>query len=188
MPRYVRYDHTATSPTPVLGWYDTDAFHEPSMLPPAADLLEVTDAQWAAWTGNFATSWEVSNGQLVPATPPPPTHAEQSADLLAAKLASGIAITSVSLPAVNGTYALDSVSVSQIYQIGLYASQFGTFPSGDMTQSYPDIASAQHVFSVPVFIAFLRAVAPLVSTLETQAGVMAQGGTPTWPAQTATIA
>lgn len=115
----------------------------------------------------------------------PPLTVDQ---VLAEKIAAGIAITSTGTPALNATYALDPTSTAQIYQIGVYANQFGVFPSGNATQAYPDKDGVPHTFTIAEFVAFLRAVAPLVSALETQAGIMAQGGTPTWPAQTATIA
>jgi hypothetical protein len=112
--------------------------------------------------------------------PPPPAPTAQQ--VLDTKIAAGIAITSSSTPALNAVYALDEVSAAQIYQIGLYASQFGTFPSGALAQPYPDATGAPHTFSIAQFIAFLKAVAPLVSNLNGQAALMAHGGTPTWPA------
>lgn len=121
-------------------------------------------------------------------TPDPvPAATVDATTTLAAKIAVGIAITSTSTPALNATYALDEVSAGQIYQIGLYAAQMTTFPSGGTVQPYPDASGMPHNFSVPQFIAFLKAVAPLVSNLNSQAQIMAHGGTPVWPAQTAVI-
>jgi hypothetical protein len=122
-----------------------------------------------------------------PPAAPGPTNEQLAAAELATKLAAGIVITSTSLPAVDGTYALDPVSTAQVFQIGLFASQFGVFPSGGATQMYPDINSVPHSFTVAVFVAFLRAVAPLVSAYENQAGIMAQGGTAIWPTNAAPI-
>jgi hypothetical protein len=120
--------------------------------------------------------------------PPGPTLAQQAATLLATKTAAGLALTSTGTPALNAAYALDSVSTAQIFQIGLYAAQFEMFPSGGATQAYPDASSALHVFTVPQFVAFLHAVASLISGLTTQAGIMAEGGNPVWPSQSAVIA
>ncbi len=117
-----------------------------------------------------------------------PTSEQQAATLLAAKIASGIALTSASTPALNATYALNSVSIVQIFQIGMYANQFGMFPSGGATQAYPDATRVPHSFTVVQFLAFLHAVAPLISALETQAGVMTAGGAPAWPNQSVQIA
>lgn len=113
----------------------------------------------------------------------PPLSVDQ---VLADKIAAGISLTSTGNPALNATYALDEVSTAQIYQIGLFASQFDTFPGGAV-QPYPDATGVPHVFTVAQFVAFLRVVAPLVSALTTQAQVMAHGGSPAWPSQTATI-
>lgn len=117
----------------------------------------------------------------------PPTPAQLAATALADHLAAGIALTCTGNSALDATYALDEVSAAQIYQLGLFASQFATFPGGP-AQPYPDATGVPHVFDVAQFVAFLRVVAPLVSALNTQAQVMAHGGQPVWPAQSAVIA
>jgi len=121
-------------------------------------------------------------------TPSGPTLEQQAATMLATNIATGIVLTSTGTPALNGTYALDAVSQAQIFQIGLYANQFGTFPSGSTTQAYPDASGVPHNFTVVAFVAFLKAVASLVAAMTTQAGIMAHGGTPSWPPQSAEIA
>jgi hypothetical protein len=120
--------------------------------------------------------------------PPAPTLAQQAAAALATNTAAGIVLTSTGTPALNGTYALDAVSQAQVFQIGLYANQFGAFPSGAGTQAYPDAGAVPHTFGVTAFVAFLKAVAALVSAQNTQAAIMAQGGSPSWPSNLATIA
>lgn len=65
MPKFAQFDPAAPSPQPVIGWYDTDSVNYPN-LPPAANLLQLTQAQW---DGRFATPF-VQNGKLV-ATPAP---------------------------------------------------------------------------------------------------------------------
>ncbi len=164
---------------------------QPYQLTSAASVLRVAD-QAIIPPDPANADWQVYLTWLsVPNTPdpaPPASSASAAASTLAAKLSAGIALTSTGTPALNGTYALDPTSTTQIYQIGLFASQFATFPSGATTQPYPDAAGTQHTFTVPQFVAFLRAVAPLVSALQTQAGVMASGGTPAWPSQSAVIA
>jgi hypothetical protein len=185
MPKYANYDHTLATPQLVTGWYDTDTFTYAS-LPDFRDLLQITQAQWDARGTDF-TNWAVDDtGTLIAYTPPPPLPV-QAATLLAQNLALGIAVTSGSLPVINATYALDAVSTAQVFQIGTFANSFGVFPSGGTVQPYPDILGAPHTFSVPVFVAFLRAVAGLVSALQTQAGIMSNGGTPAWPSQVVDI-
>ena len=68
MPRFAQFDATVAQPAPVLGWYDTDLYDYPN-LPAASDLLEMTDAQWAArMPGPFA----VQGGALIAYSPPAP--------------------------------------------------------------------------------------------------------------------
>jgi hypothetical protein len=183
---YAYFDHTADSPSPVLGWFDTVAQHYPN-LPDEADLLELTEGEKSArFDGG---GWAVADGRhLVQYFPVPVlTLAQQADQALAERLAAGIVITSTSNPDLDATYALDPTSTAQIFQIGLYASQFGVFPSGGGVVMYPEIRSLPRLFTIQQFIAFLRAVAPLVSALETQAAIMRAGGQPSWPDQSATI-
>ncbi len=185
MPKYANFDHTLAAPQPVTGWYDTDTFTY-AVLPDFRDLLLVTDEQWADRNGNF-TDWAVDDTGSLIAYTPPMSLPQQAQILLAQNLALGITVTSASLPGINATYALDSVSTAQIFQIGTFANSFGMFPSGNVMQMYPDITSTPHEFTVPVFVAFLLAVAALISNLQTQTGIMSQGGTPTWPPQSVVI-
>ena len=69
MPKYAQYDHTAASPQPVIGWYDSDEFTYAS-LPATADLLTLTKTQWDT---RLSTPF-VSGGALVAA--PAPTAAQ----------------------------------------------------------------------------------------------------------------
>jgi hypothetical protein len=182
MTQYAYFDSTVAQPAQVLGWFDTDI--DPNAhLPDPVNLLTLSAQQW---TGRLNGTWAVSNGSLVLYSPPLPPDL-QSQIALNEAYARGIAITSASLPLLNATYALDPTSTAQIFQIGSYAAQFGTFPSGGSTQPYPDIDGNAHVFNVTVFIDFLKAVAALVSNLAIQASILAQGGTPNWPDQSAAL-
>lgn len=78
--KYAQFDHTATAPQPVIGWYDADEFTYPN-LPAAADLLTVTQAQW---DNRFNTPF-VSSGSLVAA--PVPTSAQLLATAKSAQIA-----------------------------------------------------------------------------------------------------
>lgn len=70
MTKYAQFDHAATSPQRVTGWYDTDEFVYAN-LPP--DLLMLTQEQWDS---RLLTPY-VSGGMLVAA--PTPTAAELQA-------------------------------------------------------------------------------------------------------------
>lgn len=174
MTRYAYYDSTVPSPSPVLGWYDTEAR-------PMLNLVPVTDDQWNNRShGYFA----VSAGRLAPYDPPPTNQWQVQ---LAQHLALGLILTSTGTPTLDATYAIDSISQQQVLQIGLYASQFDQFPDGNSTFDYPDVAGNQHTFSVADFIALLHAVAQLTAAINAQAQIMKNGGTPVWPVNTVTI-
>ena len=167
------------------GFYDTD--FAAYVLP--ADAVVITKAvRDAMLVGNAAGQNIVGDAGGIPTlvTPSIPS-AQVAAKTLSQKITAGIALTCTGNPMLNATYALDAVSTAQIFQLGLFASQFGVFPGGAV-QPYPDATGAPHIFTVAQFIAFLRAVAPLVSVLNTEAQIVAQGGAPSWPSQTATIA
>lgn len=68
MPKYAYFDHTDKAPQRVRGWYNTDRRAIPN-LPNAADLLVVTEEQWAARMPDPG-AWSVDNGKLI-ATPKP---------------------------------------------------------------------------------------------------------------------
>jgi hypothetical protein len=135
-----------------------------------------------------AIGWAYNGSVFTAPSAPTQPPSQRAAALLASKVAVGLVLTSTSTPTLNATYALDDVSTDQIFQIGLYAAQFAMFPSGAATQSYPDVSGIPHVFTVTQFVAFLHAVAALISGLTTQAGVMAGGGNPVWPSQSVVIA
>lgn len=63
MPKYAQFDATAPSPSPVLGWFDTDIFHYPN-LPAASDLIELTASEWAIHF-NEPSGWSAKDGRLI---------------------------------------------------------------------------------------------------------------------------
>ena len=179
MPKYASYDHTAPPPQLVTGYYDTDAIDYPA-LPDAADLFEMTEEQWAA---RVAEPCAIDNGEFVVLPPPPPTSDQE----LGTRKAAGIAITCTSNPAIDATYALDDRSVAVIGSVARDVASGLDFPAGATTYDYPDLDGTPHTFNESQFVEFYKAARDLVNALTTQASIMAGGGTPAWPVQTATI-
>jgi hypothetical protein len=187
MSLFAYYDHTVADPSPVIGWIDSDVTTLTDPVDPA-DLFEVPQGLIEApFTGTWAVS-RAGPGSLVPYAPvaAPLTLDQQTSLALAAKLAAGIVITA---PAeLAATYGLDANSTTQIAQIGSFAGQFGNFPDGGATFTYPSIQGLPMVFDLVQFIAFWRVTAAVVWGINQAAAVMRNGGTPTWPSQSATIA
>jgi hypothetical protein len=161
MPRYGQFDHLATAPAPVLGWYDTDVITYPS-LPAMLDLLEVTDPTF--WDNRLTGYWGVTSGAFVDITPvpPSPTLLQQSA---IAALIAGIVLTSIATPALDGTYANDPGTVPQINGIVANIAAGLGLPSGTSTFLWLDTSNAGHAFTANDFKNFAAAISGYNYTL-----------------------
>lgn len=65
---YATWDSSVPAPSPVTGWYDTNAYSYPN-LPSNRILLEES-----FWLARMTTLWAVENGNLIPYVPPLPPH------------------------------------------------------------------------------------------------------------------
>ena len=163
MPKYACFDSAAPAPSPVLGWYDTDRVRY-AKLPAAVDLLVLTYEQWLNRLGN-PSGWAVSNGALVAHTPTVATAT--LAQQARAALAAGVTVTSVSTPALDGTYACDPSAQHKIAAVSLFITVNGRFPGGAATLAWPDATGTARVFpTTALFQAFATAVADHVAALD----------------------
>lgn len=187
MARYAYFNSNTPSPSPVLGWYDTEASNYDS-LPGAANLFTLTDAQWDARLA-APNGWAVSNGALIPYNAPdPPVPLDiQAANALTAHIAMGIAITCSGNSALNATYALDDTTLTQIGSVARDAKSGMGLPGGASTFTYPDAAGVPRTFTSAQLIMTYIAMRDLLLQLNTQAAVIRQGGSPVWPNQAAVI-
>lgn len=179
MTQFAYFDSTVTQSSPVLGWYDTGIVSYPQ-LPLQADLLVVTSEQWDARMHNL---WAVSDGILVPYTPPPPvlTLIQQAQNLLS----SGLLVSSTSVSGFKSTYAIDAATQGKIAAISTYILVNSKFPGGLTSYPWLDMAGTIHEFtSTAMFQDFATVVADYVSALDM---VIATGQGPL-PVATATIA
>jgi hypothetical protein len=91
----------------------------------------VTDISPLPQVGWTATLSGTTYTFAAPPPPPAPTLAQQAQ----AALTAGIAITSTSTPALNGTYAIDVGSQMKINSVALFVAVNQKFPGGATT--YP---------------------------------------------------
>ncbi len=117
----------------------------------------------------------------------PPSPAPTLAQILAAKLASGIAITSTGTPAISATYALDQTTLDQIGAVARDSAAGLGLPGGAATFTYPDINGVPRTFTGAQIQALYKAMRDCVFALYTTAATLAAGGTAVWLAQSATI-
>jgi hypothetical protein len=65
--KYAGYD-PSERPSPVRGWYDSDAIPIDRYRDPPPALLELTEDEWGT---RLSCHWAVLDGQLIPHTPEP---------------------------------------------------------------------------------------------------------------------
>ena len=163
MARYGSFDHLATPPAPVLGWYDTAIINYGSSMPPAYDLLEVTDDTF--WANRLNFTWGVTAGVFVDITPAPPTPATELQLEAAAALLAGVVLTSIGTGSLNGVY---DVSVPAQANINGVVAGIGAgigLPGGGGTFNWHDTSGAPHAFSEVNFKNFAAAVSGYTYTL-----------------------
>ena len=69
---YASYDTTAPQPTPVTGWYDTWDMSDISAVPPASDMIPISETDWNNDdTFRLPVGKGVQNGEIIDYIPPP---------------------------------------------------------------------------------------------------------------------
>lgn len=116
-------------------------------LPPGA--VACTQAQAAS-----PMEWTVTGGAVVAATPPAPTLAQQAQ----AALAAGLAVTSLSTPALDGTYPLTAEMQANLSSLEVYYGKYGTFPNKATTLTIKDMQGNSHVFTYAEFETLFKAL------------------------------
>jgi hypothetical protein len=163
MTRYAYFDHTASTPQPVIGWYDTALVNYGSSLPPAPDLLEVLDNTF--WANRLSATWGVDSGTFVDITPPPPTPPTTLQQQAIDALGAGIVLTSLATGSLNGTY--DVSPGTQVLINGIIAG-IGAglgLPGGAGTFLWLDTSNNGHAFNETNFKNFATVVSGYTYTL-----------------------
>ena len=173
---YAHFDSTVTAPSPVIGWYDTGLYAY--SLPATNDLLALTSAQWAT---RLSGLWAVSAGALVAYTPPAPTLTLAQQALTA--MGNGLAITSTSTPALNGTYDVGATTQAHVVSEVTAILLNGAFADGTSTVVWADLSGTNHSFTLAQFRTFASAIGTYVAALYK----CSEGTLTTLPAASGTI-
>lgn len=128
-------------------------------------------------TAAVAAVYAAHNPDAIPALTPD--------QVLAEKIAAGIAITCTGTPALNATYALDATTMDQIGSVARDAASGLGLPGGAASFTYPDASGQPRTFTSAQIVALYRAQRDLLFTLNSQAAILAHGGQPSWPASQA---
>ena len=162
MPKYARFDPSVAAPSPVIGWFNTDARAYPN-LPPMSDLVEVPPDIWDAHYAN-TNGYAVSAGALVAYTPPPPV-------LTLAQEAANAAVSGLTI-ALSGTITLaatlfptDTKTQKAIESMNAMA-RAGVLPLGSTTYPMIDASGTWHHFTAAQYQAVAGASAAYVSACD----------------------
>jgi hypothetical protein len=161
MTQYAYFNSAADAPQPVLGWYDTVAvkYHT---LPPAANLLALTPAQWYA---RMPGPWAVMGRTLVPYTAPAPvlTLAQQALTAISAGLSISLS-GSITLAATS--FPTDPTTQVKLGAVVTAVMATGAFPGGGTTYPMKDLTGTWHTFTVGQYTAVAGAIATYVAALD----------------------
>ena len=162
MPKYAQFDRSLAAPSPVIGWYNTDARAYPN-LPPMTDLVEVPADIWGAHYAN-TNGYAVSAGVLVPYTPPPPvlTLAQQAANAAVSGLTIALSGT-ITLAAT--LFPTDTKTQKAIESMNAMA-RAGVLPLGSTTYPMIDAAGTWHHFTASQYQAVAGAIAAYVAACD----------------------
>lgn len=171
----------------VVAWLTNHGF---SPIPPDSYLIENNGTTGVA----AITSWntgvlgaEPSDADLQNLIPQVTIQQWAQSDY-AGKIAQGIAVTSTGTPALNATYALDPVTLSQIQALATdCAAGFG-FPGGAGTFAYPDLTGTPHTFDSTSIVNLYKAMRGLIYSMQITLAARLQGTDTAWPSASVTIA
>ena len=160
----------------------------------AAAYVPEDDPGYVAFldAGNLATvidsedSLRIVLGPVYPAGMPL-TAAQEADKAVAEHIALGIVTTSTSTPEAAATYPLADAGVALSGSIARDFSSGLGLPAGAGSANYADLEGIAHALTGEQFVALYSAQRDLRATLTEQGAIMAAGGTPAWPDQTATI-
>jgi hypothetical protein len=160
--------------TPPAGFALTDCFHADV----ASQFVAVPDGV------SPAQGWTYDGASFAAPVMPPPTPAQQAASLLAA----GLAITCASVPAINGTFALDPTTMDQIGSVARDCAAGLGLPLGAPAFAYPDITGANKNFAPAQLQELYKALRDFIYAVDVTAKTLAAGGSASWPSAAVTIA
>lgn len=146
----------------------------------AVEYVAVNDQTYVAWLSSGGMPTKIAN-----ATELVQVLLQQWAPLVQA---SGLQVSSIGTPALNGTYAIDSASQAQITSLSTGIAAGKPLPGGGSTFNYPDITGGQHAFNATNFLDFAASIEGYIYNFN-QALIASVNGTPTaLPSTTLTIA
>ena len=149
----------------IVQWRNLEQFNYPAIAD-TQSLLSVSEETWSAFY-ETALPCRVQAGEVV-AGAAPPTPAEAAQIAFNSAFARGCPISSVSVPALSGSFSLDPTALLHLVSERTYIATTGTFSNKGTSKAWPDKDGVPHVFSsVAEFVLFAEAIAEYYDALLT---------------------
>ncbi len=162
MTYYAYYNSQIPSPSPVIGWINTDTFGTAN-LPPANDLLELTSTQWQDTRSNLL-GWAVDNNALVSYTAPPISLTlSQQAELLINE--GTVTFSSTTYPSLTGTFGCSTTDMIFMMAEMNSLQLDGLFTNGETIIVWFDSDKLQHNITAQEFPIFAKAIGKWINIL-----------------------
>jgi hypothetical protein len=139
---------------------------------------------WVSCPATVQIGWSYNDTTFAAPLPPPApvlTLAQQAQALLA----TGLAVTSSSMPALNATYPTDPTTQDHVQAEVLAILLNGTFADGSASVAWPDVTGALHSFPS---VAEFKLFASVISAFAAGIYKVLNGTNTTLPAASVTIA
>jgi hypothetical protein len=123
----------------------------------------VPNSQDATVEAVWAAAIQVGVAAYTPPVPPVLTPAQQAAVLMG----EGLQVTSISMPAINGIYGCDQVSLINITGVFAYVEAKNQFPGAANSFTWYDTAGIGHTFTdVAEFLVFAETLCTFVAGVQ----------------------
>ncbi|CAG9252426.1 hypothetical protein BDI4_340058 [Burkholderia diffusa] len=152
---------------------------DPSAPPPNA--YGVPDDAQPGWIVTHAADGSVS---FAAPPPTPPTPVQQYAKAIAM----GLAVTSTTTPALNGTYGISEVDAANISAEAQFIALYSEFTNSATTFPWADASGQPHTFpDTATFMAFAKAAAQYVSGCKQTLIALQAGNAASFPSNAITL-
>jgi len=137
-----------------------------------------TDAEYVAW---------LSAGNEISLIESRESLAAVMQGRIPSYLAPGLPVTSISNSNLNGTYAMDGLTMSQIGSVARDVSSGMGFPQALPSFDYPDITGSPHTFNETEFVNLYKVLRDYVSEVSRAIQLLALGNYIALPVASGTI-
>lgn len=131
--------------------------------------------------------WQAYQVWLVEGNTPDPAPGPSPTDMLNAKIAAGIQITSTGAPALNGTYPIDQGTLNNLGNLLAAIGAGVGLPGGGTTVPLADVTGTPHTFTAAQVESLDGAISTYIYNLRITWNLLNAQQQASWPSQPVTI-